>query len=327
MRKIIQPKAPLYSGSTPLWGSTRTLQVKMIDDAQPLILKASWPEITGKKEVTIIHKARLINSSPAITISIVASVDDCHHSTGTAQDNLGITNARNGTNPRIPKMMLGVILTPILKLKVKNFMKAWVQCYQCHYLLWKMRTTHGDVSRENLMWDPWVDKNVGVLLDFDLASSPDCSGRSGDRMGTVPYMARDILTDDYFDGNVAREYRHDLESFIWVLFWTALDDNKSTQVPRPWWRTSDFKSSYIAKSAVLMGIVFDKKTNFLGSEEHRKRWHFAVSSLEFLFRMKGREDLSADQLFREFEYFVARNWKWEGEGAPKPLLKDSDPIL
>jgi hypothetical protein len=35
--------------------------------------------------------------------------------------------------------------------------------------------------------------------------------------GTIPFMAIDLLTKDAWSGHIERQYRHDCESFAWVL--------------------------------------------------------------------------------------------------------------
>ncbi|KAI0323383.1 hypothetical protein GY45DRAFT_1264654, partial [Cubamyces sp. BRFM 1775] len=40
-------------------------------------------------------------------------------------------------------------------------------------------------------------------------------------MGTIPFMAIDLLTEKGLDGRVAVLYRHDLEALIWVLVWVV----------------------------------------------------------------------------------------------------------
>ncbi|KAF9643688.1 hypothetical protein BDM02DRAFT_3272893 [Thelephora ganbajun] len=57
---------------------------------------------------------------------------------------------------------------------------------------------------------------VGIINDFDLATWVDHSTTNNDRTGTIPFMAIDLL-DGGLDSRVPRLYRHDVESFVWVL--------------------------------------------------------------------------------------------------------------
>ena len=57
---------------------------------------------------------------------------------------------------------------------------------------------------------------VGIVNDFDLATRVDRSTTNNDRTGTIPFMAIDLL-DGGLDDRIPRLYRHDMESFIWVL--------------------------------------------------------------------------------------------------------------
>lgn len=64
------------------------------------------------------------------------------------------------------------------------------------------------------------DQYYGVLNDFDLASvkgGPIIFG--SERTGTIPFMALDLLDAPGLGGEVQHLYRHDLESFFWVLMW------------------------------------------------------------------------------------------------------------
>jgi hypothetical protein len=63
------------------------------------------------------------------------------------------------------------------------------------------------------MWY-WKDgKRMGVLNDYDLSSLANVQGPQGnERTGTVPFMARELLTEEGQRGKVKHLYRHDLES-------------------------------------------------------------------------------------------------------------------
>lgn len=47
-------------------------------------------------------------------------------------------------------------------------------------------------------------------------SDTSCPGK---RVGMVPFMPIDHLTNEYWDGKRARHARHDIESLIWILPW------------------------------------------------------------------------------------------------------------
>jgi hypothetical protein len=93
-----------------------------------------------------------------------------------------------------------------------------------HYALWQAGVLHRDVSPGNLMWYWGEDDTlVGVLNDYDLSSLATVHGPDGnERTGTVPFMALDLLTAKGQRGEVKHLYRHDLESFMWVLVWISL---------------------------------------------------------------------------------------------------------
>jgi hypothetical protein len=89
---------------------------------------------------------------------------------------------------------------------------------QVHAKVWDGGIHHRDISDGNLMY--WMDSDNqvhGVLNDWDLASLGEADRQVGrERTGTIPFMAVDLL----LVGNVLHLYRHDVESFVWVvLYW------------------------------------------------------------------------------------------------------------
>jgi serine/threonine protein kinase len=75
---------------------------------------------------------------------------------------------------------------------------------------------HRDISENNIIiTDPKrADGFTGMLIDLDLGKQVG-SGKTGARhmTGTMEFMAIEVLQ------NVAHTYRHDLESFFYVLLW------------------------------------------------------------------------------------------------------------
>jgi hypothetical protein len=89
-----------------------------------------------------------------------------------------------------------------------------VLCVPGHRQLWANGIEHNDISVKNLMYDETNKR--GVLND--LAHWTTQRRPTGtERTGTRPFMALDLLTDEAWDGKVERLYRHDCESFVWVL--------------------------------------------------------------------------------------------------------------
>jgi len=103
-------------------------------------------------------------------------------------------------------------------------------------------------------------KLIGVLNDYDLSSSANALGPQGnERTGTMSFMALDLLTERGRRGKVEHLYRHDLESFMWVLPWVVLRyrDGKLVISGRPLdeWATKDARTVYIEKITFLQDFL------------------------------------------------------------------------
>ena len=94
---------------------------------------------------------------------------------------------------------------------------------------------------------------IGVLNDYDLASQKGDPPRGNQRTGTIPFMALDLLRPDGQSGKVEHVYRHDLESFIWVLVWLTLlyKDGEKVSGSIDDWAKVDANSCYLAKLGFL----------------------------------------------------------------------------
>ncbi|KAF8881294.1 hypothetical protein CPB84DRAFT_254716 [Gymnopilus junonius] len=146
-------------------------------------------------------------------------------------------------------------LKKITTVKGWEFIKAWLEGVVCHSFLWQNFVEHGDPSLSNLMYDP-VEK-CGVLTDFDLSLlqwEPRVFGT--DRTGTIPFMALDLLTSQYWTGYRARYYHHELESFLWILPYVFLlyQDGKRKGTAIEDWITSSYDSCFAAKLTFLSKI-------------------------------------------------------------------------
>ena len=71
------------------------------------------------------------------------------------------------------------------------------------------------------MWDD--ERKAGVPNNFDLARFADQTGASRqDNTGTLPFMAPDLLSKKGLRREIPRLYRHEAESFAWVLTYLYL---------------------------------------------------------------------------------------------------------
>ena len=130
-------------------------------------------------------------------------------------------------------------LVPLTFLAGAEFIKAWLEVvkrthlypsfswsikiiFHCtvHALLWSHNIKHDDSPS---LWDILCNENMksGVLIDYDFSSSlrhPCVPWQARtNRTGAIPFMAIELLTDEYWNGSIERLYRHNLEAFIWIL--------------------------------------------------------------------------------------------------------------
>ncbi|KAJ7679247.1 hypothetical protein DFH06DRAFT_1316189 [Mycena polygramma] len=91
--------------------------------------------------------------------------------------------------------------------------KGLIECH--HWLYETAKILHRDISLSNLMFQRIDDKLYGVLSDFDLTNPYGRNKSSVSKLhsGTGAYTAMDLLVR----GPPEHQYRHDLESFLYVL--------------------------------------------------------------------------------------------------------------
>jgi hypothetical protein len=98
-------------------------------------------------------------------------------------------------------------------------------CVLGHYHAYAdAQVLHRDLSENNLMFKQGEGSAItGILNDWDMASYVEDNDEiklstATHRTGTIPFMARDLLVDT----PPPHLYRHDLESFFYILVWAAL---------------------------------------------------------------------------------------------------------
>ncbi|KAJ2920695.1 hypothetical protein H1R20_g16399, partial [Candolleomyces eurysporus] len=207
------------------------------------VLKVSWPLRTRPSEVEFVRHLR--SALPSALHVHLPTLE--FYATFTAQEldlpwtrlDLGFTD--DNYHERVLRAFCSRFCKPLWEAdSVEEFKQIWLDCLECHHAAWKQgKVLHRDLSENNLMFyrDPNGDVK-GVLNDWDMASYIDENGltiRSGahHRTGTLPFMATDLLTSE---GGQEHYFRHELESFVYLLVWAALHydlQNREREDPKP----------------------------------------------------------------------------------------------
>lgn len=164
-----------------------------------------------------------------------------------------------------------------------------------HRELWELGYEHTDPSLGNIMVN---SKGRGVLNDWDLCYVRDRIPQAKhhrERTGTIPFTALELLTDEYWNGEIKHLYRHDLEAFIWILPWVFLQYEGRKLSKKPvfeCWSSSD----YIAVGAFKMRYLYASRHNDKPMECWKEEWQFARRLLAWLRRTETARVESADSV-------------------------------
>jgi serine/threonine protein kinase len=125
---------------------------------------------------------------------------------------------------------------------IKELLEALHDAIKAHRSLYLVdNILHRDISENNIiMTDPEkADGFKGMLIDLDLAKEVDI-GRSGarHRTGTMEFMAIEVLL------GYSHTYRHDLESFFYVLIWQCARRGWGKEWPKDSLLTKWYTGSY-----------------------------------------------------------------------------------
>ncbi|KAN0071182.1 hypothetical protein V8E54_010613 [Elaphomyces granulatus] len=125
-----------------------------------------------------------------------------------------------------------------------------IKAHRSLYL--KGNILHRDISENNIIiTDPKRTSVIGMLIDLDLAKELG-SGRSGARCrtGTMEFMAIEVLL------NVDHTYRHDLESFFYVLIWQCARRGWGEEWPKKSLLTKWYTDSYREIACAKRGNMY-----------------------------------------------------------------------
>ncbi|KAG2071116.1 hypothetical protein BDR04DRAFT_523485 [Suillus decipiens] len=204
--------------------TSKALAKKYTNIQDGMVANISCGEADRTSEPKILYKVVVIARVYA-TVKDRVSELLWHHTftnpTSAIREVLGVPGPTTGS--RILHIFIFRKLQTITKLQEKEFFDACFQCILCHATLWKEGVYHRNVSPGNMMWYKMDGKLMGVLNDCHLSSlATDPGPRSNERVGTVPFIAFDLLTEEGQRGEVEHVYRHELESFVWCFTWVSL---------------------------------------------------------------------------------------------------------
>src|SRR5271154_1459235 len=133
------------------------------------------------------------------------------------------------------------------------------------------------------MYNPRLQ--CGVLGDYDLSISRRQLRVPGtDRTGTIPFMARDLLSHKYWNGEIQRRYRHEAEALIWILPFVFLRYQNGKSQPGTLvdaWMTSDYIACFKEKSGFLHRTKLPEKEQ-LCQPDYKDHWMLAQELLSWL---------------------------------------------
>ncbi|KAI0337827.1 hypothetical protein BDW22DRAFT_1363600 [Trametopsis cervina] len=227
-------KQPLHSAYEYSRRATTIYKVEYKDDEmRSFVMKVSNPDQHRLPEGEIIERARQLKPK-TVKGDSMNKFDHkkhlpfvlCHMEVKTTDTTivrkaLGLDHETG----RIMRITVFEKLHPFVEqgFKPKDLFRCWLEAVHCHYLLWANGYEHTDPSLENLRIRKVGETPYGVLNDFDLAITPGQSRGLGERTGTTPFMAVDLLCAEFWEtGLITRVYRHDLEGLLWVLAWIVL---------------------------------------------------------------------------------------------------------
>lgn len=143
---------------------------------------------------------------------------------------------------------------------VKQLLEAMRDAIKAHQSLYvTANILHRDISANNIIITEHTlsDGFNGMLIDLDLAKELD-SGPSGARQltGTMQFMAVEVLR------KTDHTYRHDLESFFYVLLWmggrqawsngfATIEDKRSTESSFRGWEIGSFNQIANSKEGCM----------------------------------------------------------------------------
>ncbi|KAJ7217141.1 hypothetical protein GGX14DRAFT_358417, partial [Mycena pura] len=264
-------------------------------EAERFILKAYWPDVARLPEHKVIEAAYNACSQDPDVVNhlpyVFGSRDDEEFDTALIRTALAIEPSSRGRVLRL------IVFEELYRLQDQPTseigMTMTLQAIKCHYALWTKDIHHTDISLDNIMVrHRRKTLRLGVVNDWDLASTPASSPGILERTGTIPFMHPELLTEDYWEGKVPRLYLHDNSSFIWVLAFLFLRYNKgkiikALTLPLDDLLTNDYEQARRFKAGILPMI-----RKFVSGPDAQKEWAVVMELLKWTWLEGGKRDLA-----------------------------------
>ncbi|KAK7690101.1 hypothetical protein QCA50_006747 [Cerrena zonata] len=206
----------------------RTLGSSPLED-EDLVAKLCWPYDKTNEDGTVRTIRSLLRSAPGYLKHIVDIKCTLEQSMEEAElPRVFMLDENDDESGRTFKVIVMKAYLPLEHINDPNdFKKVWRDVVVAHnYIYHCTKYLHRDISPTNIMFYIENGTAIGVLCDWELAEKR-LSGQvfKSRRCGTPTFMAIDMLASD----RPEHEYRHDLESFYWVLVWFIITHNPITR--------------------------------------------------------------------------------------------------
>ncbi|KAF8699751.1 hypothetical protein RHS03_06943, partial [Rhizoctonia solani] len=181
-----------------------------------VVIKFNCPPKVRESEAELLEKAQDI---PNI-IKVAASATWGDTLDGFGPEFVAMVNHFELREFRV--LVLSPVCSPLTSIAdLETFKRSFRKLVIAHHELYKTGILHCDISVGNMMYDPLGDEPY--LIDVDLGKSVEklASPSPNHRTGTLPFMATDLLVEC----PPPHLYRHDLESFYYVLIWICAKDH------------------------------------------------------------------------------------------------------
>ncbi|KAF9492578.1 hypothetical protein BDN71DRAFT_1509366 [Pleurotus eryngii] len=200
-----------------------------------LVAKWSWPLEVRRREHELIGRLRKLG--PFMQQHLPEVIEHREYS----MDELDLPRCKIGSGEetsRYEARQLTIVIlpryNPLWELEtVEKFKSVFIDLVECHYYAFhRGNVLHRDLSESNLMWTYGQEKvPLGLLNDWDLSSLFEEGAAPPPitqcRTGTTPFMAVELLQMSV--NPPIHQYRHDLESFLYILIWAMVHYNLGSE--------------------------------------------------------------------------------------------------